>query len=129
MGRLDEFIARRRDIRERYDYLLKDLPVRTPRQHSNGNSSFHLYVIRLHLEKLQHTKKHIFESLRRQGVGVNVHYIPVHTQPYFQKLGFKSNDFPEAEKYYQEAISLPIYQGMSDEQQNFVIEKLMETCS
>lgn len=129
MGRLDDFIARRRDIRERYDYLLKDLPVRTPRQHSDGKSSFHLYVIRLQLEKLQSTKKDIFELLRSQGIGVNVHYIPVHTQPYFQKMGFKSNDFPEAEKYYKEAISLPIYQGMSDEQQNVIVEKLVEILS
>ena len=128
MKRLDNFIDRRRSIAERYDYLLKDLSLRVPCQHHDCKSSFHLYVIRLHLEKLQHTKKHIFEFLRKQGIGVNLHYIPVHTQPYFQKMGFKTSDFPEAEKYYEEAISLPIYHGMSDEQQNFIVEKLIEIC-
>jgi UDP-4-amino-4,6-dideoxy-N-acetyl-beta-L-altrosamine transaminase len=129
MQRIDNFITRRKSIAKRYDWLLKDIAVKTPWQHPDGKSSFHLYVIRLQLEKLQHTKRHIFEFLQTQGIGVNVHYIPVHTQPFFQKMGFKSTDFPEAEKYYNEAISLPIYQGMSDKQQNFIVEKLAEICS
>ncbi len=129
MTRLDNFIDRRRSIAKRYDLLLKNLLVKVPFQHSDGKSSFHLYVIRLKLEELKHTKKHIFEFLRNQGIGVNLHYIPVHTHPYFQKMGFKSNDFPEAKKYYDEAISLPIYYGMSDEQQNYIVEKLTEVCS
>ncbi len=128
MTRLDSFIDRRRSIAKRYDLLLKNLLVRVPYQHSDGKSSFHLYVIRLKLEKLKHTKKHIFEFLRKQGIGVNLHYIPVHTHPYFKKMGFKSNDFPEAKKYYEEAISLPIYYGMSNEQQNYIVEKLTEVC-
>jgi len=129
MERLDSFVTRRQSIAERYDYLLEDLSVRIPWQHPDGKSSFHLYVVRLQLERLQNTKKRIFEFLREQSIGVNVHYIPVHTQPHFQKMGFNSNDFPEAEKYYKEAISLPIYPGMSDKQQNFVVEKLAEICS
>jgi len=129
MQRIDNFITRRKSIAKRYDWLLKDIAVKTPWQHPDGKSSFHLYVIRLQLEKLQHTKRHIFEFLQTQGIGVNVHYIPVHTQPFFQKMGFKSTDFPEAEKYYNEAISLPIYQGMSDKQQNFIVEKLAKICS
>tara|TARA_Y100001935_G_scaffold122826_1_gene102064 strand:- start:963 stop:2120 length:1158 start_codon:yes stop_codon:yes gene_type:complete len=129
MKRLDDFIVRRQGIAERYDHLLKNLSVSLPCQNSDSRSSFHLYVIRLQLKKLQHTKKQVFEFLRRQDIGVNLHYIPVHTQPYFQKMGFKSNDFPEAEKYYEEAISLPIYHGMSDEQQNYIVKKIEEICS
>lgn len=129
MTRLDNFIDRRRCIAQQYDYLLKNLSLKIPFQNSDVKSSFHLYVIRLKLDKLQHTKKFIFEFLRKQGIGVNLHYIPVHTHPYFQKMGFRSNDFPEAKKYYEEAISLPIYHGMSDEQQNFIVEKLTEVCS
>jgi UDP-4-amino-4,6-dideoxy-N-acetyl-beta-L-altrosamine transaminase len=129
MTRLDNFIDRRRSIAGQYDYLLKNLSLKIPFQNSEVKSSFHLYVIRLKLDKLQHTKKYIFEFLRKQGIGVNLHYIPVHTHPYFQKMGFRSNDFPEAKKYYEEAISLPIYHGMSDEQQNFIVEKLTEVCS
>lgn len=129
MTRLENFIARRQSIKEKYDESLKDLKLRVPWQHPDGKSSFHLYVIRLQLDKLKHSKKYIFEFLRGEGIGVNIHYIPVHTQPYFHKMGFKSKDFPEAEKYYEEAISLPIFPGMKDKQQSFIIEKLIEACS
>ena len=77
-------------------------------------------MIRLQLDKINQTHRQVFEGLREQGIGVNLHYIPVHTQPYYQNMGFKKNDFPKAERYYSEAISLPMYQGLTDEQQDEV---------
>lgn len=124
MERLDAFVARRHQLARRYDALLADLPLRTPWQHPDGHSGLHLYVVRLQLDKLTRSHREVFESLRAQGIGVNLHYIPVHTQPYYQAMGFKTGDFPEAERYYAEAISLPMYQGLSDEQQDRVVTAL-----
>ena len=124
MERLDAFVARRHELAHRYDMLLAELPLSTPWQHANSYSGLHLYVIRLELSKLTRSHREIFESLREQGIGVNLHYIPVHTQPYYQALGFKSGDFPAAERYYREAISLPIYQGLTNLQQDKVLEAL-----
>jgi UDP-4-amino-4,6-dideoxy-N-acetyl-beta-L-altrosamine transaminase len=121
MDRLDTFVARRHELAERYDRLLADLPVTTPRQHPDGYSGLHLYVIRLQLDNLTKTHRQVFESLRAQGIGVNLHYIPVHTQPYYQAMGFAAEDFPEAMAYYHEAISLPMFQGLTDEQQDQVV--------
>lgn len=121
MERLDQFVGRRHELAKRYDALLNELPVTTPWQHPESYSGLHLYVIRLQLDKIQSTHKQVFEALRSQGIGVNLHYIPVHTQPYYQQMGFKSGDFPEAEKYYAEAISLPMFQTMSNEQQDEVV--------
>ena len=87
-------------------------------------SGLHLYVIRLQLDKITKTHKQVFDELREKGIGVNVHYIPVHTQPYYQALGFEVGDFPEAEAYYQEAISLPMFHSMTQTQQNEVIAVL-----
>ncbi|MCX4190252.1 UDP-4-amino-4,6-dideoxy-N-acetyl-beta-L-altrosamine transaminase [Methylophaga sp. OBS3] len=122
MDRLDEFVARRHELAERYDNLLKDLPVKTPWQHPDSYSGLHLYVIRLQLEKIGKTHRQIFESLRNQGIGVNLHYIPVHTQPYYQKMGFKVESYPHAMQYYQEAISLPMFHGLQELEQNEVIK-------
>lgn len=127
MERLDQFVARRHELAKRYDALLSELPVTTPWQHPDSYSGLHLYVIRLQLDKIQSTHKQVFEALRSQGIGVNLHYIPVHTQPYYQQMGFKSGDFPEAEKYYAEAISLPMFQTMSNEQQNEVVNCLKKS--
>lgn len=124
MERLDQFVARRHQLARRYDELLSDLPVTTPWQHPDSYSGLHLYVIRLHLDKIQSTHREVFESLREQGIGVNLHYIPVHTQPYYQQMGFKSVDFPESMAYYQEAISLPMFQSMSEEQLSTVVDVL-----
>lgn len=125
MERLDAFVARRHQLARRYDTLLADLPLRTPWQHPDGYSGLHLYVIRLLLDRIGKTHREVFESLRAQGIGVNLHYIPVHTQPYYQAMGFKTGDFPEAERYYTEAISLPMYQGLSDVQQDRVVAALL----
>src|SRR3990167_317448 len=124
MERLDQYVARRHQLAERYNDLLADLPVTIPWQHSDSFSGLHLYVIRLQLGKLQKSHRQVFESLREQGIGVNLHYIPVHTQPYYQRMGFNQGDFPQAESYYAEAISLPMFQTMSDEQQDLVIAAL-----
>ena len=124
MERLDTFVARRHELANRYDALLQDLPVTTPWQHPDSYSGLHLYVIRLQLDKIGQSHRQVFEALREQGIGVNLHYIPVHTQPYYQNMGFKKNDFPQAERYYSEAISLPMYQGLTDPQQDEVIRAL-----
>lgn len=121
MERLDQYVARRHQLAERYDDLLSELPVTTPWQHPDSYSGLHLYVIRLQLDKIAKTHRQVFEALRELGIGVNLHYIPVHTQPYYQRMGFKAGEFPEAERYYAEAISLPMFQTMSEAQQDAVI--------
>ncbi len=121
MGRLDQYVARRHQLAERYDDLLNELPVTTPWQHPDGYSGLHLYVIRLQLDKTAKTHRQVFEALREQGIGVNLHYIPLHTQPYYQRMGFRQGDYPEAERYYAEAISLPMFQTMSEAQQDEVV--------
>jgi len=127
MARLDDYVARRHALAARYDALLADLPVTRPWQHPDSYSGLHLYVIRLQLERIGRTHRQVFDSLREQGIGVNLHYIPVHTQPYYQQMGFKVGDFPEAEHYYAEAISLPMFQTMSGAQQDQVIAALSST--
>lgn len=124
MDRLDTFVARRHELARRYDELLADLPVITPWQHPDSYSGLHLYVIRLQLNAIDKTHRQVFECLREQGIGVNLHYIPVHTQPYYQAMGFTAEEFPEAMAYYREAISLPMYQGLTDEQQDEVVASL-----
>lgn len=124
MERLDQFVARRHQLANRYDDLLADLPVTTPWQHPDGYSGLHLYVIRLQLGKIARTHRQVFEAMREQGIGINLHYIPVHTQPYYQRMGFRQGDYPEAERYYAEAISLPMFQTMSEAQQDEVVAAL-----
>lgn len=124
MDRLDGFVARRHELARRYDELMKDLPVTPPWQHPDSYSGLHLYVIRLQLDAIGKTHLQVFESLREEGIGVNLHYIPVHIQPFYQKMGFKPEAFLEALKYYGEAISLPMFSSMSDEEQGKVINVL-----
>ncbi|OLQ86164.1 UDP-4-amino-4,6-dideoxy-N-acetyl-beta-L-altrosamine transaminase [Vibrio panuliri] len=126
MKRLDDFITARHHLAKRYDELLKPLPVVLPYQLDNTYSGLHLYVIRLQFDKLSLTHKEVFDALRDKGIGVNLHYIPVHTQPYYRKMGFSAGDFPESERYYSEAISLPIFHGMTEEQQDTVVLVLTE---
>ncbi|MBM3106684.1 UDP-4-amino-4,6-dideoxy-N-acetyl-beta-L-altrosamine transaminase [Pseudomonas sp. V1] len=122
MTRLDNYVERRHLLARRYDEKLKDFPLVTPWQHPDGYSGLHLYVVRVQLEKVRKSHREVFEFLREQGIGVNLHYIPVHTQPYYQRLGFEVGDFPQAESYYREAISLPMFQTMTMEQQDRVID-------
>ena len=121
MKRLHQFVAKRHQIAGRYDELLKELPVERPYQLEGTYSGMHLYVIRLRLGQIDASHKQVFSKLRANGIGVNLHYIPVHTQPFYKAIGFKEGDFPEAEKYYSEAISLPMYPDLSEEDQIRVV--------
>jgi UDP-4-amino-4,6-dideoxy-N-acetyl-beta-L-altrosamine transaminase len=122
--RVDQYVGRRNELARRYDQLLAGLPIITPWQHPDGYSAWHLYVIRLQLDKIPHLHCQVFESLLKQHIGVNLHYIPVHTQPYYRAMGFRLGRFPVAEAYYEEAISLPIYAALNDAQQDEVVNAL-----
>lgn len=126
MQRIDAYVARRHELARRYDELLQGLPVTCPWQHPEGYSGLHLYVVRLKLSEIASSHLDVFKSLQKQQIGVNLHYIPVHLQPYYQRMGFKAGDFPEAERYYAEAISLPMYPKMTEAQQDFVVATLRE---
>lgn len=122
LQRLGVFLERRRVVAARYDRLLAGLPVTVQAQPQGHLSSFHLYPIRL-TDRSEH-RRHVFEAMRAAGIGVNVHYIPVHTQPYYTALGFKRGDFPEAERYYAEALSLPLHYELSEADQDYVVDSL-----
>ena len=124
MQRLEEFVIKRHELASRYDNLLHDLPITLPWQHPDSYSARHLYVIRLQLEQINTTHLDVFNALRAAGILVNLHYIPVHMQPYYQKMGFASGQFPEAEKYYKEAISIPLFSAMTEGQQDTVCSTL-----
>jgi UDP-4-amino-4,6-dideoxy-N-acetyl-beta-L-altrosamine transaminase len=126
MRRLDEFVTQRHVIAKRYNQLLADLPVNTPWQHEDSYSGLHLYVIRLKLAEMGKTHRQVFEAMRALGIGVNLHYIPVYHQPYYENLGFKTGYCLEAEQYYAEAISLPMYPGLTEAQQDLVVTALHE---
>ena len=126
MTRLDDFVARRRQLAGRYDGLLRELPVRLQARDPDAQSANHLYVVRLQLDRIGATHRQVFEQLRARGIGVNLHYIPVHTQPYYRRLGFLPGDFPQAEQYYGEALSLPLFYGLTDAAQDQVVEALRE---
>jgi len=126
MARLDAFVARRRELCDRYHSLLADLPLTLPYQHPDTHPSWHLYVIRLHLDKITKPHRQVFEELRAANIGVNLHYIPVHTQPYYQRLGFAWGDFPQTEQYYREAITLPLYYGLLEDKQDYIAQTLKE---
>ncbi|NEX59664.1 UDP-4-amino-4,6-dideoxy-N-acetyl-beta-L-altrosamine transaminase [Noviherbaspirillum galbum] len=121
LRRLPEFVARRRALARRYDAMLAGLPLRTPYQAPDGVSAFHLYPVWIDEEKAGRSRRAVFDDLRARGIGVNVLYIPVPLQPDYRKLGFAEGQFPEAERYYRGAISLPLYFSLSDEQQDQVV--------
>ncbi|MDQ7016520.1 MAG: UDP-4-amino-4,6-dideoxy-N-acetyl-beta-L-altrosamine transaminase [Gammaproteobacteria bacterium] len=123
LQRLSTYIERRHEIKQRYDALLADLPLTVPWQHPDSHSALHLYPIQLH-DRAE--RRRVFDDLRQAGIGVNVHYIPVHTQPYYQKRGFAWGDFPQAEAYYQGAISLPMFPTLSAAQQDEVVMALQK---
>ena len=97
-----------------------------PWQHPDSYSAYHLYVVRLQLDRIARSHRQIFEALRAKDIMVNLHYIPVHTQPYYQNMGFQSGDFPESEQYYREALSLPMHVKLTDDEQVFVVNTLRE---
>jgi len=126
LGRLDEFLAARHRLARRYDNLLAGLPIITPFRDSASYSSVHLYVIRLP-DDMQNRHKEVFTYLKNNGIGVNLHYIPVHMQPYYHQLGFRVGQFPVAENYYRSAISLPVFQTMSNRHQDRIIATLRDS--
>lgn len=126
LSRLTEFVHRRRELAQRYDTLLSGLPLKLPGRTDNADSAWHLYVIRLDPTSCRAAHKQVFARLLDARVGVNLHYIPVHLQPYYQQLGFKAGDFPQAETYYSQAISLPLYPDLSNEQQDYIVRCVAE---
>ena len=126
MKRLNEFVSARHDLAQGYYTKLENLPVVLPYQLPDTYSGLHLFVIRLKLDDISLSHQQVFDALRERGIGVNLHYIPVHTQPYYQDLGFTEGEFPESEQYYREAISLPMFHGMTEDQQNTVVDVLTD---
>ncbi|HYD79816.1 MAG TPA: UDP-4-amino-4,6-dideoxy-N-acetyl-beta-L-altrosamine transaminase [Paucimonas sp.] len=124
--RIDEFVARRHALADRYDALLRDLPLILPWRYPDAHSALHLYVVRLRLEAIGKSHRQVFDELRQRGIGVNLHYIPLHLQPYYRRFGFRAGDFPEAEQYYREAISLPLFFGLTDDMQDQVVAAMRE---
>ncbi len=127
MQRLDEFVAKRYELAMRYDQMLSGLPLVLPLQHGDSFSSYHLYVIRMKLWKIKKTHRQVYDAMREAGVLVNLHYIPVYRQPYYEKMGFNVGYCPQAEQYYLEAISIPIYFGLTEAQQGVVVDVLRKT--
>ena len=121
MKRLEEFVETRNQIANRYTKVLAHLPVTVQLQPPDVYSAFDLYVIRLHLPKTKKTHREVFEALRATGIGVNLHYIPVYRQPYYARMGFNPSHFPESERYYAEAISIPMYSGLSENLNQIVV--------
>lgn len=124
VGRLEEYIAKRHAIAERYDELLSKLPVVTPAQSPDAYSSYHLYVIRLKLREITKSHRQVYDAMHTEGILVNLHYIPVYRQPYFESMGFATGYCREAESYFSEALSLPMYSGLSEGDQIEVVRAL-----
>lgn len=124
LSRLTRFIDRRNAIADRYDRLLADLPLRRLRRGHSGRSAVHLYVVRVDPARTARTRAEIVQALHAQGIRVQVHYIPIHTQPFYRQLGFRPGAFPEAERHYETAFSLPVFFDMTDDQQDRVVAAL-----
>ena len=125
LERLSEYIEKRHEIAKIYDNSFQNTCVTLSVRSKSNLSALHLYVIQV--DEAKH--HHIFYGLKEKNIGVNVHYIPVHTQPYYIKFGFKWGDFPNSEAYYRRAISLPMFPGLERQQQDFVIERVRSLCS
>ena len=124
MHRLDEFVTQRHAIAKRYDQVLSNLPVITPWQHADGYSAFHLYVIRLRLNEINQSHRQVYDALLAAGININLHYIPIYRHPYYERMGFNTENYPEAESYYCEAISIPLYPGLTTAQQDQVVAEI-----
>jgi dTDP-4-amino-4,6-dideoxygalactose transaminase len=129
LARIDEFVQKRHAIADFYDRELQGLPLSTPKRSESSRSALHLYVVRLEMDRISKSKKKIFEELHALGIMVNLHYIPIHLQPYYEKLGFEEGQYPESEKYYEEAVTLPLHPGMSLDDQKRVVSSLKEVLS
>ena len=122
LQKLDSFIALRRQLAANYQRELQDLPLRLPQVPTYTESAWHLYVV----EVIEGKRKHVYDALQKRGIGVNVHYIPIHLQPYYRRRGFRTGDFPHAERFYQNAITLPLFPSMTADEQNKVVQALKE---
>jgi UDP-4-amino-4,6-dideoxy-N-acetyl-beta-L-altrosamine transaminase len=124
LQRLERLQRERSRLADRYDRLLQALPVKLPARQPDRVSAWHLYVVELDADRTKRCRADVFGALREAGIGVNVHYIPIHLQPYYARLGFARGDFPAAERYYEQAITLPLFPAMTDAQQDRVVQVL-----
>jgi len=124
LARLDEFLERRAVLARRYEQTLVELPLQLPVVQPGNRPAWHLYVVRLRSGAVAKTRREVFDLLRKQGIGVSLHYMPLHLQPYYRNLGFGPGLFPEAERYAREAISLPLYPGLSEREQDSVVQAI-----
>ena len=129
LKRLDDFIIKRHQIVKKYNLAFENKPIITPYQSPNNYSSFHLYIIRIKNTGEGLDRLDLFKRLREAGILVNIHYIPVYQQPHYEKIGYEKSDYPESEKYYKEVISLPIHTLLTDEEQDYVIENVLNFLS
>jgi len=129
LNRLDHFVERRHQIAAQYDDLLRDFKLTTPYQSVDTYSSYHLYIVRIDLSSIQKSNKQIYQAMHSEGVLVNLHYIPVYLHPFYERIGFKRGYCPEAEAYYLEALSIPMYSDLTDHQQARVVTVLSEVIS
>ncbi len=125
LERIDTMQAERAVRADRYDAILADLPLKLPQRYNDRSSAWHLYVVEL-TDEAECDRATLFAAMREAGIGVNVHYIPIHTQPYYERLGFKRGDFPASEAYYDRAITIPLFPAMSDEEQDRVAQIIRE---
>lgn len=127
LTRLKSYVERRNVLAQRYDRLLAELPLQRMIVNENNYSAYHLYVVRVNKEKAGKSRRDVFAALRQRGIGVNVHYMPIHMQPYYRQLGFEPGMFPESEKHGAEALTLPLYPELSEVQQGQVVAALQES--
>lgn len=125
LTRINNYIDRRHELFNIYNESLGGLPLVLPSLHKDGRGSLHLYIVQLDEGHTDKTRKDLYDWLRSNNIGVNVHYIPVHMQPYYERMGFKQGDYPQAEKFYQQAISLPLHPQLTSDEQVFVIDKII----
>jgi UDP-4-amino-4,6-dideoxy-N-acetyl-beta-L-altrosamine transaminase len=128
LRRIDAYVERRNELARRYDIALKGLPLQLPTVMPGNRSSFHIYVVRLQPNSTPKTHRQMFDELRQRGIGVNLHYMPMHLQPYYRQLGFSPGQFPEAEAYGESAITLPLFPELSESDQDRVIDALKAVC-
>jgi len=126
LSKVDRFVEDRRTVASRYQSMLAALPITLPTESVLGRSSYHLYVVRLNRGQLKVSQREVFSCLHSAGIGVNLHYIPVYRQPYYERLGFSSGYCQEAEKYFTDAVSLPIYPSLTETQQTLVVSVFRE---
>jgi UDP-4-amino-4,6-dideoxy-N-acetyl-beta-L-altrosamine transaminase len=129
LERLPQYVARRNYLASRYDSRLRRTELQLPVVRPENRSAYHIYVVRLRPDKVRVSRRQVFDRMRARGIGVNVHYTPVHLQPYYRDLGFEVGNYPESEAYGEEAITLPLYYGLTDSMQDQVIDALHQSLS